>query len=484
MSRAAVFARIVATPSRRLSCSARWASLLVRSALTRARSSRTSSATTWNLVRPDGPHRAALGTRLDLAHGAGEHRDDALVVEVAGTPLVARGGAGGAGLALASSSQELLLWGARDELAAADGQHPHALARPGRMGRRTQWARVGAPRRDSVPRICERSTRPAPTARPRCGTDGLQSMTAYRRADIVARGVAWPRAATTQIVAPVDPRGDFGAPAVSGRADGTRCATTGALREAPGTGDRGSDAASGTFGPRPATAPGGTLQGRKGMGTRDHPGPGPAGPVSAAQMALPSGKEVGPCRSPTSPRGTTSGTTTVRETGRRAGRGAGPAGSPPGGGPTGCPRSRHRHRSHLRPAHRAQRHGRARARLVALPRGRHAPGARGALVVRLRPARGAAASPTGADGRRPGRRRLSRDAGHRQLNGSSAPPQVTVEARHRRRDGPSPGRPAPALRPGAPTPSPARRTARSFGNSEVVHPVPPICAVTGIIPQP
>src|SRR6185437_16642548 len=57
--------------------------------------------------RPEG---AALRTRLDLAHGAREHREDALVVEVAGTPLVAWCGAGGAGLALASSSQELLLW--------------------------------------------------------------------------------------------------------------------------------------------------------------------------------------------------------------------------------------------------------------------------------------------------------------------------------------------------------------------------------------
>ena len=60
MSRTAVFARIVAIPSRRLSCSARWASLLVSSALTRARSSRTSSATTWNFVRTVGRHPAPL----------------------------------------------------------------------------------------------------------------------------------------------------------------------------------------------------------------------------------------------------------------------------------------------------------------------------------------------------------------------------------------------------------------------------------------
>ena len=54
VSRAAVSARIVATPSRRLSCAARWASVLVVSALTRARSSRTSRATTWNRVRTEG----------------------------------------------------------------------------------------------------------------------------------------------------------------------------------------------------------------------------------------------------------------------------------------------------------------------------------------------------------------------------------------------------------------------------------------------
>ena len=54
VSRVAVLARIVATPSSRLSCSLRSASVLVVSALIRARSSRTSSATTWNLVRTDG----------------------------------------------------------------------------------------------------------------------------------------------------------------------------------------------------------------------------------------------------------------------------------------------------------------------------------------------------------------------------------------------------------------------------------------------
>ena len=58
------------------------------SALIRARSSRTSRATTWNMVRSDGAHRAALDPRLDLAHLAGEDRDDAFVVARAGTLLV------------------------------------------------------------------------------------------------------------------------------------------------------------------------------------------------------------------------------------------------------------------------------------------------------------------------------------------------------------------------------------------------------------
>ena len=61
------------------------------SALTRARSSRTSSATTWNLVRTAGAHAAALDGGLDLAHGAGEHRDDALVVAGRARDARARG---------------------------------------------------------------------------------------------------------------------------------------------------------------------------------------------------------------------------------------------------------------------------------------------------------------------------------------------------------------------------------------------------------
>ena len=64
-SRTAVIARVVAMPSRRLSCSARCVSLRVSSARTRARSSRSSSATAWNFVRVAGvtrPLRRAAST--------------------------------------------------------------------------------------------------------------------------------------------------------------------------------------------------------------------------------------------------------------------------------------------------------------------------------------------------------------------------------------------------------------------------------------
>ena len=54
VSRAAVFARIVATPSRRFSISARSESGTAGSFLALARSSRISSAITWNFVRPVG----------------------------------------------------------------------------------------------------------------------------------------------------------------------------------------------------------------------------------------------------------------------------------------------------------------------------------------------------------------------------------------------------------------------------------------------
>ena len=74
VSRAAVFARMVAMPSRRLSCSARWASVLATSALILARSSRTSRATTWNFVRTEDiaePRSTAVSTSRTLRASTG-----------------------------------------------------------------------------------------------------------------------------------------------------------------------------------------------------------------------------------------------------------------------------------------------------------------------------------------------------------------------------------------------------------------------------
>ena len=53
---------------------------------------------------------AALGSRLKLTGGSGEHRDD--VAAVADAPLLPRGGTASARLALAWSSHRLLLWNA------------------------------------------------------------------------------------------------------------------------------------------------------------------------------------------------------------------------------------------------------------------------------------------------------------------------------------------------------------------------------------
>ena len=109
VSRAAVFARIVATPSRRLSCVALNASVVVASAFTRARSSRTSRATTWNFVRTEGRVGPAGDLGLHLAHGPGEHGDDALVVALSATSLGTWGATAGSRLALASSSHSTSL---------------------------------------------------------------------------------------------------------------------------------------------------------------------------------------------------------------------------------------------------------------------------------------------------------------------------------------------------------------------------------------
>ena len=128
-------------------------------------------------MRPTGVTRPRCGRGLDLAHGAGEHRDDAVVVEVAGAPLAARGGTASAGLALASSSQELLLWGARDVRDAADGRHPHAVPRPGRwdVGRRCPDGPSATEHGPTDLREIEAS---GLTARLRCGTFSPQPATA------------------------------------------------------------------------------------------------------------------------------------------------------------------------------------------------------------------------------------------------------------------------------------------------------------------
>ena len=55
-------------------------SLMASSARTRARSSRSSSATAWNFVRVVERDPTAPQWRLDLADGAGEHRDDVVAV--------------------------------------------------------------------------------------------------------------------------------------------------------------------------------------------------------------------------------------------------------------------------------------------------------------------------------------------------------------------------------------------------------------------
>jgi hypothetical protein len=85
VSRAAVFARIVATPSRRFSSSVRIAGSISWSALTLARSSRTRNAMTWNLVRLVGPTlpfcafastSRTLRARIGMMGAASSWRDD------------------------------------------------------------------------------------------------------------------------------------------------------------------------------------------------------------------------------------------------------------------------------------------------------------------------------------------------------------------------------------------------------------------------
>ena len=99
---------------------------------------------------------------------------------------------------------ELLLWSARHGSAAADAAPARSPA-AGATGRRTEWARVGYSATRLGPTDLREIDASAPTARPRCGTDDLQSMTdTNRRAEVVAGRAALPRVGATPIVAPVD----------------------------------------------------------------------------------------------------------------------------------------------------------------------------------------------------------------------------------------------------------------------------------------
>src|SRR5580693_9790168 len=72
-------------------------------------------------------HAAALGDRLDLTGVSGEHRHDVVVVVVADASLIPRGGTASARLALAWSSQRLLLC-----VAEARGPRHYAVRSRGR----------------------------------------------------------------------------------------------------------------------------------------------------------------------------------------------------------------------------------------------------------------------------------------------------------------------------------------------------------------
>src|SRR6476620_5308413 len=214
VSRAAVLARIVAIPSRRLSCSARCASLLARSALTRARSSRTSRATTWNLVRPEGrtgprwapastsrTARASTGMMPSLSRSRARRwlRGAVRVAPDWCWPRRAKKSSFGVpAMDVAWRDRPTRcprgpgLW---DVDAASPGGHSATQLHGSARGRRL---------------------RPRPAANDVEPTD-LRSMTAIRRAEVDARGAAWPRAGTPQIVAPFAPHVDRGAVERSGR---------------------------------------------------------------------------------------------------------------------------------------------------------------------------------------------------------------------------------------------------------------------------
>ena len=106
-SRTAVFARIVAIPSRRLICSARWVWLLAALAPDSGVLLAHKQCDDLELRAHRGRHAAALDSCLHLADGAGEHRDD--VLGVADASLLPRGGTASARLTPAWSSHRLLL---------------------------------------------------------------------------------------------------------------------------------------------------------------------------------------------------------------------------------------------------------------------------------------------------------------------------------------------------------------------------------------
>ncbi len=83
-SRVAIWARIVASPSSRLSCVSFCVGVSASSARTLARSARASRADAWNLRPLTGGQLPLVDGALDLADRHREHRDDALVVTSAG----------------------------------------------------------------------------------------------------------------------------------------------------------------------------------------------------------------------------------------------------------------------------------------------------------------------------------------------------------------------------------------------------------------
>ena len=156
LSRAAVRARIVATPSMRLSCSARCDSP-VSAACTRARSSRTSRATAWKVSRVDGRTRprwtATSMSRTALASTGSTPSASREREARAGAPPDARGRVGRRSrvamplssavlVAVAAGRPALLLGDGR-----ADAGRRSTRARPGSTSSRARRPRPGAAHR-------------------------------------------------------------------------------------------------------------------------------------------------------------------------------------------------------------------------------------------------------------------------------------------------------------------------------------------------